>query len=278
MGKHTREDIIRAAKDAAEANGGVLSRADFERCAGISQYHIYQLFPKGGWAEVRTLAGIGKHTMDHPRLTDDSILMEYHRVVRELGRLPRSWAEFGDTASISADVIRRRFGGSKGVIAQYRTWLGNRGLDVAWLGELAPPPAPSEDRPRERQSRGGAGSWTKTHGPEYGAPLNFRGLQHAPINELGVVYLFGMVSTDLNIIVESVQQAFPDCEAKRCVDEKRQRWQRVRIEFEFRSSHFREHGHDLDGCDLIVCWEHDWPDCPLEVVELRSALERLGQR
>ena len=30
------------------------------------------------------------------------------------------------------------------------------------------------------------------------------------------------------------------------------RWRRVRIEFEFKSRNFREHGHDPDQCDLIV--------------------------
>jgi hypothetical protein len=28
--------------------------------------------------------------------------------------------------------------------------------------------------------------------------------------------------------------------------------------------------HDPKGCDLIVCWEHNWPECPLEVLELRA--------
>jgi len=28
--------------------------------------------------------------------------------------------------------------------------------------------------------------------------------------------------------------------------------------------------HDLKGCDLIVCWENNWPECPLEVLELKS--------
>jgi hypothetical protein len=49
----------------------------------------------------------------------------------------------------------------------------------------------------------------------------------------------------------------------------------VRIEFEFRSRTFRDHGHDPDGCDLIVCWEHNWPECPLEVVELRKVIDDL---
>jgi len=44
-----------------------------------------------------------------------------------------------------------------------------------------------------------------------GSPLNFRGLVYGPINEQGVVYLFGLIAEDLNIRVESIQQGYPDC-------------------------------------------------------------------
>ena len=121
----------------------------------------------------------------------------------------------------------------------------------------------------------GSQQWARAAGVVFGAPINFRGLRHAPINEQGVVYLFGMVSSELGLIVGAVQAAYPDCEAKRCVDTRQNRWQRVRIEFEFYSSNFREHGHDPTACDMIVCWEHDWPTCPLEVVELRSVIDQL---
>jgi hypothetical protein len=53
------------------------------------------------------------------------------------------------------------------------------------------------------------------------------------------------------------------------------RWQRVRIEFEFRSRTFRDHGHDPAGGDLIVCWEHNWLGCPLEVVKLLKVISEL---
>jgi len=111
---------------------------------------------------------------------------------------------------------------------------------------------------------------------EYGDPIDFRGLRHVPIGEQGVVYLFGMVSHELGFLIESVQERFPDCEGKRCVDKDRGRWERVLIEFEFESGSFRIHGHDVNGCDLIVCWEHNWPDCPLEVLELKSAIKQLS--
>jgi len=73
---------------------------------------------------------------------------------------------------------------------------------------------------------------------QYGGFLNFRGLQHAPINEQGVVFLFGVIARELGYVVESVATGFPDCEAKRQVSKSRDTWERVRIEFEFRSRNF----------------------------------------
>ncbi len=111
----------------------------------------------------------------------------------------------------------------------------------------------------------------------FGEPINFRGLRHAPINEQGVVYLFGMVSKELGFVIESIRTEFPDCEGKRCVDKRENLWEQILIEFEYRSSHFREHGHSLDGCDLIICWIHDWVDCPVDVLELKSTIQRLPE-
>ena len=54
----------------------------------------------------------------------------------------------------------------------------------------------------------------------YGAPIDFRGLRHAPLNEQGVVYLFALVARDLGFTVEDIGTSFPDCEAKRRIDRK----------------------------------------------------------
>ncbi|MGH9743668.1 MAG: hypothetical protein ACRD51_15090, partial [Candidatus Acidiferrum sp.] len=97
-----------------------------------------------------------------------------------------------------------------------------------------------------------------------------------PMNEQGVVVLFGMLAKELGFVVEAVQQGFPDCEAKRQIGP--ELWQRVSIEFEFESRNFRDHGHPLHGCDVIVCWRHNWHDCPkhIEVVELSSVVKSLA--
>ena len=114
--------------------------------------------------------------------------------------------------------------------------------------------------------------------PTYGNPIDFRGLRHEPVNEDGVIFLFGMVARELGFLVEAVQAGFPDCEAKRRIGDGH--WQQVRIEFEFQSRNFRVHRHAPDGCDVIVYWRHNWKECPpqLEVVELSSVLKSLSSQ
>lgn len=218
-----------------------------------------------------------RHPKDQVALSDEDLMEEFHLVASQLGSIP-TWARFSAEADVSADVVRRRFGGMQGTLKRYRAYLEDHHPESVLLPELkarsrheipVPPPIRSEGEKVE------VGTWTRIDGPEFGRPIDFRGLRHAPINEQGVVFLFGMLAYELGFIVEAVHAAFPDCEAKRLVDGKRDRWQRVRIEFEYQSRSFRDHGHDPTGCDVIVCWEHNWPECPVEVVELRTVIDDL---
>jgi len=102
--------------------------------------------------------------------------------------------------------------------------------------------------------------------------INFRGLVYAPLNENGVVFLFGKVAEDLNMYIEEIKPGFPDCIARRFTGKG---WERVRVEFEFRSSNFQQHRHNPAECDIIICWEHDWINCPIEVIELRDRIKEM---
>jgi hypothetical protein len=82
-----------------------------------------------------------------------------------------------------------------------------------------------------------------------------------------------MLSEKLGFVVESIQSGFPDCDAKLIRADGT--FEGVRIEFEFRSSDFSRHKHDPQGCDILVCWLHDWPECPIEVISLSDVVERL---
>ena len=96
-------------------------------------------------------------------------------------------------------------------------------------------------------------------------------LNYAPLNEKGVILLFGYYLQDLGIShVEEIKSGFPDAIAMQLIGNGK--FKRIRIEFEYKSSSFQSHGHPTEECDLIVCWIHDWKDCPLQVIELSTVL------
>jgi hypothetical protein len=107
----------------------------------------------------------------------------------------------------------------------------------------------------------------------YGEPLGLAAMAHAPTNELGVLFLFGILAAGMGFRVERLQAAFPDCEAKREVAPGK--WELVLVELELYSRNFKSHRHNPKGCHVIVCWKHNWPDCPewLEVIELSKVVK-----
>ncbi|MBI4726932.1 hypothetical protein HY768_06875 [candidate division TA06 bacterium] len=105
-----------------------------------------------------------------------------------------------------------------------------------------------------------------------GKPINYGGLIYGPVNELGVVLLFGMIFEELGIIVEEVKSGFPDATIRRFNGKG---WTRELVEFEYESLNFKQHNHSVSGCDMIICWSHNWKDCPLEVCEMEPLLKLL---
>jgi hypothetical protein len=136
-----------------------------------------------------------------------------------------------------------------------------------WAGAMREPMSGTEGMlmsklPPEVQALAKAGE------PVYGEPIFHPAMSHAPVNEAGVMVLFGALARDLGFLIMRMQSAFPDCEAMRKLPNGR--WQRLLIELEFESRSFKEHLHDGAGCDLIVCWVHNWPECPVPVIELSA--------
>jgi hypothetical protein len=123
--------------------------------------------------------------------------------------------------------------------------------------------------------RSSVSSVVKKDRPVMGEPFDRRPMTNAPVNELGVMVLFGMVAAGLGLQVESVQGKFPDCIARRQVAPGK--WQYLRIELEYESKNFKLHGHDPKGCDMIVCWRHNWKECPAEI-EVVELCKLFGQR
>jgi hypothetical protein len=77
MPELTREELVDSARKAAAQGSAPLTRDLFERRTGISQYHLYRLFPEGGWSEVKQLAGLATHPNDNvskSRLTREEVI------------------------------------------------------------------------------------------------------------------------------------------------------------------------------------------------------------
>ncbi|MBX3035761.1 MAG: abortive infection family protein [Anaerolineales bacterium] len=129
----SREEIIKSAKEAEIKQGNPIRASDFSRITGISQYHIYKLFPRGGWSEVKRLGNLNTHSHNTTRLSNNEILSEIHRVVTQLGYIP-TWAEFDSSSKVSADSVRRRFDGSTGMLKSYRKWLLDNYPDSPFIG------------------------------------------------------------------------------------------------------------------------------------------------
>jgi Homing endonuclease associated repeat len=112
--------------------------------------------------------------------------------------------------------------------------------------------------------------------PLLGAPTGLPAFPYEPVNEMGVMVLFSMLAPQLGFVIESVQSCFPDCQAK--IEVEPGRWQHFRIEFEYESLQFKKHGHDPSQCDLIVCWRHNWKNCPpnIQVLELSKIVKNLS--
>jgi hypothetical protein len=84
--------------------------------------------------------------------------------------------------------------------------------------------------------------------------INFRGMVYSPLNEMGVVFLFGKVVEDLNMYIEEIKPGYPDCIARRFVGKG---WEQIALEFELNAKNFLRHKHDPKQCDILVCWEND---------------------
>ena len=109
-----------------------------------------------------------------------------------------------------------------------------------------------------------------------GELINFRGLVYSPINEQGVVFLFGRLLEDLNMYIEEVRIKYPDCIARRYTGTG---WKKVYIEFEYMGSNFLLHKHNPKECDVIVCWINDLTQEQkkqiegIEIIELKSLIK-----
>ena len=277
-----RDELVQSIRGTIERNGGSwVGRRQFLAESGFKDSDVFRHFPS--WSEAVAATGLDLEPSNQ-KIPPDDLLADWGDLVRRRGAIPTR-KQYRIGGSHSPGVFESNFGPWSMIPAKFREFAQDK---PEWADVLALlPRAESVVGRRSSRSEGAVSSSTGRaasgrhqvlpNRPTYGDPIDFRGLRHAPVNENGVVFLFGMVANELGYLVEVIQIGFPDCEAKRQIGPGK--WQRVRIEFEYESRNFQEHGHSPDGCDVLVCWRHNWHDAPpkIEIVELESVINSLAR-
>ncbi|HET9183823.1 MAG TPA: hypothetical protein VFP59_16960 [Candidatus Angelobacter sp.] len=297
-----KQEIIALVKQVAAELGHRPNQYEFWQMAGAKKEHMRRLF--GSYRELVQEAGFealgpGFH------LTQDELLEDWAAVARRLGKVP-TVLQYDKAGKYSHRAFRQRWKSWHEVPAAVVEWTASQWPDRQWddvvkiartyteerkaagdrLGKkkynrltstpdealTSMPPTESTSSTTSTESGQSTRSTKKSAAPVYGRPIMLPEMATAPTNELGVIYLFGVLAKVLGFMVLRLQAEFPDCEALRRGQDGR--WRRIRVEFEFESKNFLLHGHDVNGCDLIVCWVNNWPSCPVEVLELSSLLAK----
>jgi hypothetical protein len=276
MPSMSKEAIVAAIQECAQKIGRTPYNAELEEfCPSISRGRIRMEF--GSYRRALQAAGL-EGLSRGVALPLELLFRDWADVARRLKKLP-SMAEYEATSKYSVRPLRGRFKGWPHVPRGLEEYIVSQGLEGEYEDVLVMIRARCAAEPAQTA----APTWQLAKreplpgaGKIFGAPLTASPLAFGPTNEQGVVFLFGMLAERLGFVLTRIQTEFPDGEALMRLDE--DQWQHVRIEFEYESRNFLKHQHKSSDCDVIVCWSHNWPECPLTVVELKGvAKERVGQ-
>lgn len=263
----TKEEVMTAMKECAEKLGHAPSLVELQSMTTVSKRSVRKHFCT--YVLALQACGLEKTGCGY-YVSMDTIFKEWASAVRRLGKIP-TIAEFELRGKFSSRPYMSRFKTWNNVPQCLLEYARKEGLQEEWSDVLEIIAGHTERRRRSGMPLGTPSetpirSRTLPNVPIFGTPLLSAALLNAPTNEAETMFLFASMARDLGYAALKVQTEFPDCIALRKVDHERS--QLVRIECEYESRNFLVHLHDIKGCDMIVCWRHNWEDCPLEVLEL----------
>jgi hypothetical protein len=262
----TKEEIIAAIRACTKKLGFVPGLRELENLTNVMRHDIITLF--GNYAAVLKVCKLRKTGTGMKAETKD-LLLDWVRVVRKQKRIPRFY-EYRQDGLYSDVPFRSRFGTWSNMPKAVKRYAVENGLTREWRDVIALIDGRPKNQPGTRNERPLPVSKVRAGRPTYGPLIRPFPMLCAPTNEFGVIFLFGALAEGLGFQVLRIQGQYPDGEALRLVAENR--LQRVKLEFELQSRNFLYHNHDASKCDLIVCWENNWPDAPVEVIELKTVV------
>jgi hypothetical protein len=278
----SKQEIMDVIVGCAEKLGRTPSILEVMKMGQVSRRQMRAEF--GSFTQALRECNLEREISSGQKVPLETLFVDWADVVRKVGKAP-SMSEYEAMSKFSCKPLVRCFGSWRQVAYGLTQFAEGRGLAEQWKAELElaavkggdqdaqwmlsreAPTAKSKMLAAWRERALTAGPTAR---PIYGPPMWPGPMAYAPVNEMGVVFLFGWMAPQLGYVVHWLQSEFPDCEAMRLVGE--DRCQLVKAEFEYESRNFLKHMHDVKGCDLIICWRHNWPECPLEVLELKKVL------
>ena len=276
----TKEELIATIKECAERLGHVPSFPELQVTMKVSKRAVRAAF--GTYTEALRACGLERRGAGY-EVSQRTLFLDWGGLVRKLGKVP-TITDYEQHGEYSLSPMMRCYGSWKQLPEGMWEYARKEGLEGEWEDVFKVVAAHLESgKVDARRSKPAIRPTFKdifkagplADQPMYGEPLLHEVMCHAPTDENGVLFLFGALAKELGFKVLRIQTACPDCEA--LVEVSPGRWQRIRIEFEYESRNFLAHSHSLDKCDMIVCWSHNWQNCPVPVLELKSVVARQAE-
>jgi hypothetical protein len=239
----TKEEIVKSIRVCAKKLRRNPSLRELRAMSGIPAKHVYKRLGSLRKAlQAAGLEGIGPGFSP----AEETVLRDWASVARKLKKLP-SILEYERAGRFSGKPFQRLYGSWSGTAEGFCKFAGKRRLQKQW-GDVLEMIAEAKARSTAATTRTAAGTNTTAKPaieeqdneeqdndrqeqenrkrkfrkggimrdrPIYGQPLPWPELAHAPVNELGVVFVFGMMARQLGFIVHRLQAGFPDCIAMR---------------------------------------------------------------
>jgi len=187
------------------------------------------LYQFGNWTAVIESAGLTPNENKPPRtgdLTDAELVAEFVDVANRLGKLPTQ-LEFRSYSKFSVRPYTYRWGGWKQVKQHFAKHHGDK----------------FSFTPTVTSKRGA--TTTRRKRLSFDSALCFE-----PQNEVETVILFSLLAPTLGYRIRSVRTEFPDAELEKDGTT-------VLAEFEYESSNYIQHGHDLNADCICICWRNN---------------------
>jgi hypothetical protein len=264
------EECVNELKRAARIlSTSTLTQSAFDSISTLSSFRIVRAC--GSWVDALSSAGLRPSPSFKTPIPLEKLAAKFLEVTIELRRIP-TLLQLSRRSGYAPDTLSRNRGGySAFKLAVIEFLLStNCKFPKDVLGILRNELARLKSETPQDEAKVINGNKHRQ-----GRSLGFRGFAFAPTCEHDVVQLFGAVAKELGFEIIGNRSAFPDCKARRLQKGQRDHFIDCLIEYEFSSLDFRKHRHDPNGCNLIICWEHNRSQCPVEVLELRQAIKNL---